>query len=90
MPAPPARRTGLSPTHGLLGYVLADDRRTRNALLLLRWALGCAVLAVGVVVGAFVVLAVHDPGGGWTYGGVSALAGVVAARHTRRRSRSRR
>ncbi|MGM1062628.1 hypothetical protein [Saccharothrix sp. Mg75] len=90
MPAPPARRTEPPAPHGLLGYVLSDDHRTRNALLLLRWTLGGAVLAIAVVAAAVALLAIHTPGGAWVYGGVSGLAAGGAAWYGRRRGTRRR
>lgn len=90
MPTTPARRPD-RPVHGLIGYVLADDQRTRNALSLLRWALGGAVLAVAVIAATIAILAVHAPGGAWLYGGASGLAAGGAALCTRRgRARRRR
>ncbi|MCE6997296.1 hypothetical protein LZG04_21175 [Saccharothrix sp. S26] len=80
----PARRPE-PPAHGLIGYVLADDQRTRNALLLLRPTLGGAVLAAAVA-----ILAVHSPGEAWVYGGASGLAASgVAWYGGRRRARRR-
>ncbi|TQM85288.1 hypothetical protein FHX81_7767 [Saccharothrix saharensis] len=79
------------PAPGLLGYVLADEQRTRNALSLLRWALGGAVAAVAVVAAVIAILALHAPGGAWLYGGVSGLAAGGTALCTRRgRGRRRR
>jgi hypothetical protein len=70
--------------------VLSDDHRTRNALLLLRWTLGGAVLAIAVIAATVAVLAIHSPGGAWMYGGASGLAAGGAAWYTRRRHTRRR
>ncbi|GLZ35295.1 hypothetical protein Lesp02_74820 [Lentzea sp. NBRC 105346] len=78
--------TGQAYPHGLVGYVVADDGRTRNAVLLLRWALAGIVLVVLVLAAAVVVLAAHAPSAAWLFGGLSAVAsGGVALRARRRR-----
>lgn len=71
--------------HGLIGYVVSDDRRTRNAVALLRWALGGAVLVAVVVAAGLVMLATHAPNAAWVCGGVSAVAAGGAAVRARRR-----
>ncbi|GLY50388.1 hypothetical protein [Lentzea sp. NBRC 102530] len=75
--------------HGLIGYVVADDARTRNAVALLRWVLGGAVLVAVVVAAGLVVLATHAPSTAWVCGGVSAIAAGGAAARVRRRRRRR-
>ncbi|MEU5692416.1 hypothetical protein [Actinosynnema sp. NPDC020468] len=82
MPTTPARRPE---PPGLLGYVLSDDRRTRNALLLLRWTLAGAVSALAVLAAAVVLLATHTPDGAWLYGGMSGLTAGGTAWYTHRR-----
>jgi hypothetical protein len=52
----PSRREPSDP-HGWLGYVVADCRRTANAVRIARWA----VVAITVIAAAIVVVALNSP-----------------------------
>lgn len=52
-----ARRRQPTHPHGWLGYVVADPRRTANAVRLARWA----VLALTIIAAAAVAIAFSSP-----------------------------
>lgn len=76
--------------HGWFGYTISDKERTANALRLVRWVALAAVLVVGIVAVAFVVLAQVSPmvAAGLLGGGPIAAGGALALRR-RRVSRGR-
>ncbi|GAA2998451.1 hypothetical protein [Actinokineospora diospyrosa] len=80
----PTPRRAASP-HGLLGYVVADADRTRNALRLLRWSLAGATVLLPLVIGTLVVLAHSPPHIAWLCSGAAATGTLWRALRTSRR-----
>ncbi|MET8994103.1 hypothetical protein [Amycolatopsis sp. NPDC004169] len=75
----PVQLSGEPPhPHGVVGYLLDDDTRTRNAIRLVRWA----VLGLAIVAGAVVALALVSPvaAAGLLVGGSTATGAVSAWR----------
>jgi len=72
--------------HGVVGYVLADSERTRNAVLLAHWMVPTAILVVAIIAGALVGLALFSPlaAAGLLGGGSTATAGSLAVCRWRR------
>jgi hypothetical protein len=72
--------------HGVLGYVLADPVRTRNALRLAHWVAPTVVLTIAIVAAALVGLALFSPlaAAGLLGGGSTATVGGLALHHRRR------
>ncbi|WP_424187992.1 hypothetical protein ACOBQX_08830 [Actinokineospora sp. G85] len=83
MTRPPAQRAEAASPHGLLGYVVAEDSRTRNALRLLRWSLAGAVLLL-VGLGALFLVAASASPAAWLCGGATAATAWRAVRANRR------
>ncbi len=86
MAAAPVRVRGEPPhPHGVVGYLLADDDRTRNAIRLVRWA----VLGLAIVAGAVVAVALVSPvaAAGLLVGGSTATGAASAWRRHRKGKR---
>ncbi|MFJ9785137.1 hypothetical protein ACIRSS_36585 [Amycolatopsis sp. NPDC101161] len=71
--------------HGVVGYTLDDDDRTRNAIRLVRWA----VLGLAIVAAAVVAVALVSPvaAAGLLVGGSTATGAASAWRHRRKGKR---
>jgi uncharacterized membrane protein YphA (DoxX/SURF4 family) len=71
--------------HGWLGYVVADRDRTKNVVRLARWLVLAAVLALAIVAGALVAIAlVSPPAAAALFAGFTTVGGVTLRRRSRR------